>query len=232
MTESNESERVSELLSSVAKLPRSIEPPVDQWPDIQRRIDQGRVIPLHAESSASSSPRVSQPVRTQIGLRRYLIAASAAAALILAAYLGRRTSLPGTTLSSSEVPATHSEAPIDSTSSLGAHVPRIPGRSTRTLAVAGSSDADRANVMRAFNAYEDAARDLSWSLDARRSQLDPRTLAVVDTCLKEIDKAIREARAALGRNPGSGLLSDFLQSSYQQKLDLLKRAVEGPRRTI
>jgi hypothetical protein len=86
--------------------------------------------------------------------------------------------------------------------------------------------------MRAFNAYEDAARDLSWSLDARRSQLDPRTLAVVDTCLKEIDKAIREARAALGRNPGSGLLSDFLQSSYQQKLDLLKRAVEGPRRTL
>ncbi len=86
--------------------------------------------------------------------------------------------------------------------------------------------------MSAFDAYEDAARDLSSSLKARRSQLDPKTLAVLDTCMRQIDQAINEARAALGHNPGNEIVTDFLRSSYQQKLDLLKRTVEGPRRTL
>lgn len=232
MTDPNEIERIQNLVSSVARLPRSIEPPTDQWPEIRRRIDENRVIPIHNETSAPPRKLAQLRFSTPTAPRRYLVAAAAVIVTIGAVYLARRSSNPRTELPLAEAPSPQTTAPIQSPSVPPAQGERANQRNAHALPVSSREDANRVRVMRSFTAYEDAARELSWSLEARRSQLDPRTLAVIDTCLKEIDKAIREARAALGRNPSSEILGDFLQSSYQQKLDLLKRTVEGPRRTL
>lgn len=232
MTEHDEFEQLKDLLVSATRLPRSLEPPADQWPEILRRIDESRVVALRGE--AFTSPALYPPRRMwmQAAPRWYVLAATAAIVLIGVAYVLRRPPIPRTAPTLTEAPAAQSTAPDVSPSLPSVQPERGKPRVTKALPVTSRQDADRDRVMRAFSAYEDATRELSWSLESRRRQLDPRTLAVIDTCLKEIDKAIREARAALARNPGSAMLNDFLQSSYQQKLDLLKRTVEGPRRTL
>jgi len=51
---------------------------------------------------------------------------------------------------------------------------------------------------------------------------------VLDSCLRKIDAAIAEARAALRREPRNAVLTQLLTVSYRQKLDLLKRAADLP----
>lgn len=232
MTERDESERLKELVGSAARLPRIMEPPVDQWPEIRRRIDESRVIPLHREASASPEMRPHRTRWMHASPRWYVLAATAALLLVGVVYVLRRPPMEHTAPALTEVPAPRTTAPDAPPSVPSVQPERAEPRLARALLATSREDADRDRVMRAFSAYEDAARELSWSLESRRRQLDPKTLAVIDTCLKVIDKAIGEARAALARNPGSAVLNGFLQSSYEQKLDLLKRTVEGPRRTL
>jgi hypothetical protein len=221
----DEAERLKALLNATARLPRSIEPPVDQWPGIRGRIDDSRVVPIRAGVASQAAPTV-------VGRRRrtYLVAAAAVMLIAGGVYLTRGAfymSAPplADTPAVAPAPAVTPAPPPATASPQGAARPGVRSVSTRRTN-------DHAHVMSAFDAYEDAARDLSTSLNARRSQLDPKTLAVLDTCMKQIDKAINEARAALGRNPGNEIVTDFLRSSYRQKIDLLKRTVEGPRRTL
>jgi hypothetical protein len=79
--------------------------------------------------------------------------------------------------------------------------------------------------------YDDAAGDLERVLHARRGQLSPTTVRVLDESLRAIDQAIREARAALEKDPGSQDMLDLLDSVYRQKLDLLRRANALPLRS-
>jgi hypothetical protein len=232
MTDHDESERLNELVSSTARLPRSVEPPADQWPEIRRRIDQSRVISIQGEAYASPGLRPHRARWMQASPRWYVLAATAALLLVGVVYVLRRPPIEHTAPAFTEEPAAQTTAPEVPPSVPSVQPERAKLPLAQALPVTSREDADRDRVLRAFNAYEDAARELSWSLESRRRQLDPKTLAVLDTCLKVIDKAIGEARAALARNPGSAVLNGFLQSSYEQKLDLLKRTVEGPRRTL
>ena len=221
----DEAERLKALLNSAARLPRSIEPPVDQWPGIRARIDEARVVPIHPNATPGSN----EPAVARTATRRYIAVAAAVLVIAGAAYLSRGS------FNETETPqlAATVAAPLV-VAPPTAGLPANTGNKqiVRSRTVSGHRAGDATHVMSAFDAYEDAARDLSSSLNARRSQLDPKTLAVLDTCMKQIDNAIAEARAALGRNPGSEIVTDFLRSSYRQKLDLLKRTVEGPRRTL
>lgn len=232
MTNQNEAERLQAIVNSAASLARSVEPPTDQWPEILRRIDDGRVIPLHAEMSARRNGAADLSHRGHTGPRRYLVAAAVlilfvGAALVVTRPLDHRQGAPPVTVT----PTALVKAPIAPQSAPPSQ--RTPVRPLNVPARTVSSiDIERVRVLGAFNAYEDAARELSWSLESRRTQLDPRTRAVLDTCLRQIDNAITEARAALARNPGNDIVSDFLRSSYRQKLYLLKRTVEGPLRTL
>ncbi|MBI2408749.1 MAG: hypothetical protein HYV19_10655 [Gemmatimonadetes bacterium] len=74
------------------------------------------------------------------------------------------------------------------------------------------------------NSYDAAADDLQRVLVARRARLSPKTVQVLESSLRAIDQAIREARAALEVDPASQDLMDLLDSVYRQKLDLLRRA--------
>lgn len=62
----------------------------------------------------------------------------------------------------------------------------------------------------------------------RRSELDPRTVEVLETNLKLIDTAIAEARAALEADPASQFLAKQFTRAYTSKLTLLRGAAQLP----
>lgn len=62
----------------------------------------------------------------------------------------------------------------------------------------------------------------------RRSDLDPKTIAVLEANLKLIDAAIDESRAALAADPASRFLSAQFTRAYTSKLTLLRDAATLP----
>ena len=64
-----------------------------------------------------------------------------------------------------------------------------------------------------------------------RSQLDPRTAAIIEANLKVIDDAIAQSKAALAQDPASRFLNNQLNSALGKKLELLKTAAQLPSRT-
>jgi hypothetical protein len=65
----------------------------------------------------------------------------------------------------------------------------------------------------------------------RRSQLDPKTIAVIEKNLSVIDSAIAESRAALRKDPQSAFLADQLDHALDTKLTLLRTVALLPART-
>lgn len=72
--------------------------------------------------------------------------------------------------------------------------------------------------------YAETVRTLTAALDASRSTLAPETVEAVEQSLRTIDEAIAEARNALMHDPASSQLRGMLTRSYEQKVDLLRRA--------
>jgi hypothetical protein len=67
-------------------------------------------------------------------------------------------------------------------------------------------------------------------VDARRSELDPITVGIVEKNLKVIDHAISESKAALANDPASEFLMDRLTRAYDSKLQLMRElATRSPR---
>ena len=92
-----------------------------------------------------------------------------------------------------------------------------PGGSTTRAIPAGLPD--KAQV-----SYDAAVGDLERALDAGRSRLSPKTVAVLEKNLARIDAAIGEARAALKADPANAYLHAHLANTMQQKLELLRQA--------
>lgn len=72
--------------------------------------------------------------------------------------------------------------------------------------------------------YAVAIRALNETLADNRNRLDPATVAKVEASLRVIDHAIDEARQALADDPSNLTLLDLLASSYERKVELLRRA--------
>ena len=72
--------------------------------------------------------------------------------------------------------------------------------------------------------YAGAIHELNETLAENRSRLDPATVAKVEASLRVIDHAIEEAREALAADPSNLTLLDLLASSYERKVELLRRA--------
>ena len=79
--------------------------------------------------------------------------------------------------------------------------------------------------------YDGEIRRLQSALVERRTQLDPATVRIVEDNLKLIDTAVRQARAALARDPASGFLSGQLNNALEKKIELLRTAALLPSRT-
>jgi anti-sigma factor RsiW len=72
--------------------------------------------------------------------------------------------------------------------------------------------------------YDAAVAELEDVLDRNRDQLDTATVRVLEQNLAIIDRAITDARAALGQEPANPYLSKYLDQAMQKKVQLLKRA--------
>jgi hypothetical protein len=74
-----------------------------------------------------------------------------------------------------------------------------------------------------------ATGELRAALEARRDELDPATVAVVEENLRIIDEAIAETRAALAEEPDDAALRRSLVAVNEQRITLLRRALALPR---
>lgn len=88
-----------------------------------------------------------------------------------------------------------------------------------------------ASLAAAESGYLTDVGELQRLFDRQRSVLSPSTLAVVEHSLATIDAAIDEARSALLADPSNGELARLLDSTYRQKVELLRRAAELPQRS-
>lgn len=73
--------------------------------------------------------------------------------------------------------------------------------------------------------YDAEIAILRGMLDQRGGTLDSSTVRVLETNLGIIDRAIRESREALMRDPASPLLNQQLTDALGEKLDLMRTAV-------
>jgi Putative zinc-finger len=79
--------------------------------------------------------------------------------------------------------------------------------------------------------YDHQITALHQILQQRRTQLDPKTVAVLDRNLAIIDSAIVQSRAALAQDPASAFLAGQLDQALSSKLELLRTAALLPSRT-
>ena len=101
---------------------------------------------------------------------------------------------------------------------------------SQPVQIAGSTRPAGVMLPASFQATEDeyarTISELRIAVDAQRANLNPETVRTVDHSLAVVDTAIAEARAALIADPNNRTLVDLLASSYQRKLDLLRRTSE------
>ncbi len=74
------------------------------------------------------------------------------------------------------------------------------------------------------NNYIQTANQLQSLVESDRSTLSPETIAKLKKSVAIIDAAIIEAREALAADPSNKELMDMVSSSYDKKLDLLRRS--------
>jgi anti-sigma factor RsiW len=89
--------------------------------------------------------------------------------------------------------------------------------------------AAQVSVRAVTHKYDAAVLELQTALANNRDQLDPATVRVLEQNLAIIDRAITDARAALGQEPANLYLSKYLDAAMQRKVQLLRRATGAMR---
>jgi Xaa-Pro aminopeptidase len=106
----------------------------------------------------------------------------------------------------------------------------VPGQAVATRNPAASNSDAGPSTFAEFasveNDYISSVNQLSAVLESERSTLSPGTVAKLRKSLEIIDAAILEARRALAADPANKAIVDMLNTSYNQKLDLLRRTTE------
>ena len=189
--------QLRELCDATGRLPRSIEPRGDLWPEIAHRIDAGRLVsgrfqatpdPAAPWKSAESGGAIWQQWRRLAVAAVLLVTISSG----ITAYLLRQS-----------VP---SPGPQDS--GLGS-------------ASANISTVARDEFHSAEREYLRVTEQLVAALEARREELSPETLRLVQANLVLIDQAIQETRTALELDPSNGRLVNRLSDIYRKQVDFL-----------
>ncbi|MDQ2666766.1 MAG: zf-HC2 domain-containing protein [Gemmatimonadota bacterium] len=233
-----------DISTDAAALPL-LTPSRDLWSGIAERID-ARVIPLEAPSVARSMVR-----------RTWLRPALAAAAIVVVTasitHYATRRSLSAPAAVEVAVVSTEQAAPATAppgvaTEPASAISPPVtappaerrgaqaspksgsqgaPQHASATLRLASTAPgADVADPV--FNSEISKLRQI---VRERRSQLDPKTVAVLEQSIAVMDSAIAQSRAALRMDPASGFLATQLNRSLEKKVELLRMAALLPSRT-
>lgn len=241
---------IEALRVEAASLPL-LEPSRDLWTGIAERID-ARVLPLE-------SPRVARVAAIRRTWRHPAVAA-AALVLVTAGitHVWTRTFYSTPVTSSAPVAAPSQTVAVnpvvvepsvpdadDRTPEVRReateHSARGVERTTPRLAAGGSTAQPVARlVSRSANGimkaevepvYDREILKLRAIVRERRSQLDPKTVAVLEQSIAVIDSAIAQSRAALAKDPASGFLATQLNHSLEKKVELLRTAALLPART-
>jgi anti-sigma factor RsiW len=101
----------------------------------------------------------------------------------------------------------------------GARLPAFPEPSASAVPATPAGLASSKGIA----SYDAAIRDLEATLAARRSTLDTATIRAVEQSLAIIDRAIRQAEAALAQDPNNMYLNNHLAHALDRKLDVLRR---------
>jgi hypothetical protein len=94
------------------------------------------------------------------------------------------------------------------------------------MQLASRGDGSATDQMR--ETYDSEITTLHHALEARRGQLNPSTVAIIEQNLSVIDEAIRQSKAALAKDPNSRLLNDQLDRTLAKKTILLRAAALLP----
>jgi anti-sigma factor ChrR (cupin superfamily) len=198
---------IAEILRATSALELR-EPPARAWARLERAI----AFDVESRQSSSAEPSATPGSSADDARRRLrplsvlrsrssLAWLAAAAALILAAFVGLRYAPPagsgGETVGSA---ARTSEAPADS-----AQV--------------------EAELREAEAHYENAIKGLEQIANAEQNELDPKTAATLQKNLAVIDQAISESRAAVRSQPASEPAQQSLIENFKTKIGLLQDTV-------
>lgn len=242
MDEEEAGEAVARYLEENPQLLEGIVPAHDLWPAIESRIS-ARVIPISVAPTTRAA-------RRSMGWLPMLIAASAliASTAGVTYVLTTRSASHGT--ANGSVATTLTPAPVAHTDSQRAkqvvepegvvasgNVPRegrdSPSTGTHhgnarraTTQLASRPSAAGNDVMR--RTYDSEMETLHAALEARRSQLSPSTVEIIEQNLRVIDDAIRQSKEALAKDPNSRLLNDQLDRTLAKKTGLLRAAALLP----
>jgi anti-sigma factor RsiW len=234
---------IAALRGSAAALP-ALQPSRDLWTGIAERID-ARVLPLEVPLARRSIMR-----------RAWMRPAVAAAALVLVTagitHVLTRVSYDPT-LTVATATSRPAVAGLDTPAVTQTPVPSADDAVITSTETNRSSDeasehrpAARAmtpprgvpainarNLIRndAEPVYDQEIIKLRQIVRQRRSELDPRTVAVLEQSIAVIDSAIAQSRAALAKDPASGFLATQLNHSLEKKVELLRTAALLPART-
>ena len=123
---------------------------------------------------------------------------------------------------------TTASAPSTSTRNVerrGTSERREPEGTSSRLVANGERVMDEAQPM-----YDREIDKLRQIVKSRRTQLDPKTITVLEQSIAVIDSAIAQSRAALKADPASGFLAKELNQSLEKKVELLRTAAMLPAR--
>jgi hypothetical protein len=196
MTDPTEEQKMAELSALVRQLPRDIDPPADAWSSIKAEMQKGA--PVASLDAVRRKPVLWQRPAFLAAAGLVLVAVSS---FMTAAVMGWNDGIT--------------------------RVNRIPAVTAASHAASHESGPTTlAEFASVENDYISTANQLSAVLESEKSTLSPATVAKLKESLRIIDAAIVEARRALAADPANRALIDMLNTSYNQKLDLLKRTTE------
>ena len=220
------------IRASAAELPE-LTPSTDLWAGISRRID-APVLPL-----TRPAPNVVAVRRNFDWMKR---AAVAAALVAVTAGVTYTLTVAHGIRGAAQTVATNRPASPDSSVS-----PVKDSTQPDALAATGGTSgttespsrqdiepvttATRVKNAPAAETYSREIDRLRTIFARNRSQLDPRTAAIIEANLKVIDDAIAQSKAALAQDPASRFLNSQLNSALGKKLELLQTAALLPNRT-
>lgn len=216
------------ITRDAATLP-ALTPSHDLWPAIAQRLDTP-VADLGAYAAAR--PGRQAPSRGH-RLRLGAVAAGLMAITALSTYvLTSRRQAP--TLAANPATDSAPRTPDQTTPSLSPAAAGVVAADpvlAATPSAASATPVSRAERLPARETYNAEISTLRGVLAERRSELDPRTVAVLESSIATIDSAIAEARRALEVDPASRFLSTQLNKALEKKLGLLRTAALLPSRT-
>lgn len=177
------------------RLPESLEPRRDLWPEIEQKIAPSHVVRVDFEAPFWSSWIPSLHARQWASLAAAAMVLVAVSSGITAWWLAPSGPFPGS--GRPQVAA-------------GGEQPTVAAAVGGVVPIEAEFALEISRLLTAL--YE------------RRDSLDPDTVTTIEANLRVIDQAIRRATEALEDDPRNPNLTRMLASSYRHKLELLQRA--------